>query len=57
MLILVSLVYMKTLKLILKTPYSLNWEFVDSQNKIRNVFELNMDIACGGKEWLFYKVE
>ena len=36
-----------------KTPYSLNWEFVNSQNKVSDVFDLNMSRICGGKEWIF----
>ena len=39
------------------TPYSLNWEFVNSQNKVRNVLELNMSRVFGGKEWLMYKAK
>ena len=35
------------------TPYSLNWEFVNSQNKVSDVFDLNMRRICGGKEWIF----
>ena len=35
------------------TPYSLNWEFVNSQNKVSDVFDLNMSRICGGKEWIF----
>ena len=35
------------------TPYSLNWEFVNSQNKVSDVFNLNMRRICGGKEWIF----
>ena len=34
------------------TPYSLNWEFVNSQNKVSDVFDLNMSRICGGKEWI-----
>ena len=40
-----------------ETSYSLNWEFVNSQNKNRDVFELNMSRVCGAKEWFFYKEE
>ena len=39
------------------TSYSLNWEFVNSQNKVRDIFKLNMSRICGAKEWLFYKAE
>ena len=35
-----------------KTPYSLNWEFVNSQNKVSDLFDLNMSRICGGKEWI-----
>ena len=28
------------------TPYSLNWEFVNSQNKVSDVFNLNMSRIC-----------
>ena len=41
----------------IKTPYSLTWEFAYSQNKVRNIFELNMNTICGAIEWSFYKVE
>ena len=36
-----------------QTPYSLNWEFVNSQNKVSDVFDLNMRRICGGNEWIF----
>ena len=39
------------------TLYSLNWEFVNSQNKNRDVFELNRSRVCGAKGWFFYKDE
>ena len=39
------------------TSYSLNWEFVNCQNKDRDVFELNMSRVCRAKEWFFYKEE
>ena len=39
------------------TPYSLNWEFVNSQNKVSDVFDLNMSRVCGGKEWIVQKAK
>ena len=40
-----------------RTPYSLNWEFVNSQNKVSDVFDLNMSRICGGKEWILQKAK